>query len=73
MTLFLRKYLAYHTYKPIPILEKNSKNSKLGLLGSKVHLFFLKSVSWTDNELTGDDLGNCESSQLILTNLSHFL
>ena len=34
-------------------------------------LFCLKSVSWTGNELVGDDVENCENFQLTLTNLSH--
>ena len=36
-------------------------------------LFCLKSVSWTCNELTWDDVENWENCQLTLTNLSHLL
>ena len=42
-------------------------------MGPKVLLFCLKSVPWTGNEVAGDDVENCENSQLTLTNLSHLL
>ena len=56
---FLRKYVAYHGHKPIPIDKK------------QLNKFCLKSVSCTGNELAGDDVENCENSQLTPTNLSH--
>ena len=74
---FLRKYLAYGMYKPIPqrknFQKKLKKISTRFFLGPKVLLFCLKSVPWTGNELAGDDVENCENSQLTLTNLSHLL
>ena len=73
---FLRKYLAYHTYKPTPIEEKFQKAQNTVFSGPKVLLFCLKSVSWTGNKLAGDDVENCENSensQLTLANLSHVL
>ena len=70
---FLRKYLAYHMYKPIPIEEKFQKTQNTGFSGPKVLLFYLKNVPWAGNELAGDDVENCENSQLTLTNLSHLL
>ena len=60
-------------YKPILIEEKISKSPKHVFLGPKVLLFCLKSVPWTGNEVAGDDVENCENSQLTLTNLSHLL
>ena len=56
--IFLRKYLAYHMYKPMPMDEKISKNLKLDFSGPKGLLFCLKStiVQWTGNELAGDDV-----------------
>ena len=68
---FLHKYLAYHMYKPTPKEGKISKNLKLGFFGPSSALFCLKSVPWIGNELAGDDVENCENSQLTLTNLSH--
>ena len=70
MFFFLRKYLAYHMCKPIPIEEKIQKAQNTVFLGPKVSLFCLKSVTWTYNELAGE---NCENPQLILTNLSHLM
>ena len=70
---FLRKYLAYHMYKPIPIEEIFWKAQNTGFSGPKVLLFYLKNVPWAGNELAGDDVENCENSQLTLTNLSHLL
>ena len=73
---FLRKYLAYHTYKPTPIEEKFQKAQNTVFSGPKVLLFCLKSVSWTGNNVAGDDVENCENSensQLTLANLSHVL
>ena len=66
--IFLCKYLAYHIYKPMPMDEKISKNLKLDFSGPKGLLFCLKStiVPWTGNELAGDDVENCENSQLTL-------
>ena len=61
---FLRKYLAYHMNKPIPIEEKIQKAQNTVFSGPKVLLFCLKSVSWTGNELAGDNLENCEHFQL---------
>ena len=71
--IFLRKYLAYHIYKPMPMDEKISKNLKLDFSGPKGLLFCLIStiVPWTGKELAGDDVENCENSQLTLKNLSH--
>ena len=54
--IFLRKYLAYHMYKPIPIEEKFQKAQNTVFSGPKVLLFYLKNVSWTGNELAGDDV-----------------
>ena len=68
---FLRKYLAYHGHKPIPIDKKQLKKLKPRFFsGPEVLLFCLKSVSCTGNELAGDDVENCENSQLTPTNLS---
>ena len=60
-------------YKPILIEEKFQKAQNTFFLGPKVLLFCLKSVPWTGNEVAGDDVENCENSQLTLTNLSHLL
>ena len=70
---FLRKYLAYHMYKPIPIEEKFQKAQGTIFSGPKVLLFCLESVPWTGNELVGDDVENSENSQLTLTSLLHLL
>ena len=51
-------------YKPILIEEKFQKAQNTG---PKVLLFCLKSVPWTGNEVAGDDVENCENSQLTLT------
>ena len=51
--------------------RKISKNLKLGFFGPSSALFCLKSVPWIGNELAGDDVENCENSQLTLKNLSH--
>ena len=61
---FLRKYLAYHMNKPIPIEEKIQKAQNTVFSGPKVLLFCLQSVSWTGNGLAGDDVENCEHFQL---------
>ena len=53
--------------------RKISKILKLVFLGPKVHLFCLKGVPQTGNELAGDDVENCEKSHLTLTNLSRVL
>ena len=60
-------------YKPIPIEEKFQKTQNTVFSGPRVLLFCLKSISWTGNELVGDDVENCEDPQLTLTNLSHVL
>ena len=57
-------------YKPMPMDEKISKNLKLDFSGLKGLLFCLIST-WTGKELAGDDVENCENSQLTLKNLSH--
>ena len=67
--LFLRKYLANHMYKPIPIEEKFQKAQNTFFSALKC-FFCLKSVPWTGNELPGDDVVNCEDSQLTLTSLT---
>ena len=72
-SFFLRKYLAYHMYKPIPIEEKFKKTENSVFSGHLVLLFNLKSVPWTGNELATDDVEICENSQLTLANLSHLL
>ena len=64
---FLRKYLAYHMYRPIPIEEKFQKAQNAVFPGPKVILFCLKSVPWTSNKLAGD---NVENSQLTLASLA---
>ena len=50
--------------------RKRNSNSLITPI-PQVLLFCLKSVSWTGNELVGDDVENCENFQLTLTNLSH--
>ena len=50
--------------KPIPIEEKIQKAQNMVFSGPKALLFCLKSVSWTGNELAGDNLENCEHFQL---------
>ena len=55
-------------YKPIPIEEKIQKAQNTVFSGPKVLLFCLKSVSWTGNELVGDDVENCW-----LLQISHIL
>ena len=71
---FLRKYLAYHMYKPISIEEKFFKKTENSVFsGPIVLLFSLKSGPWTGNELATDDVEICENSQLTLANLSHLL
>ena len=60
-------------YKPILIEEKFQKAQNTFFLGPEVLLFCLKSVPWTGNEVAGDDVENCENSQLTLTYLSHLL
>ena len=62
--IFLRKYEACHVYKPIPIQENVQKTLKLFFSCPKVLSFCLKSVPWIGNELVGDDVENCENSQL---------
>ena len=52
----MRKYLAYHMYKPIPIEEKFQKAQNTVFSGPKVLLFYLKNVPWAGNELSGDDV-----------------
>ena len=42
MTRNLRKYLAYHMNKPIPIEKKLKKNLRLSFSGPKVLLFCFK-------------------------------
>ena len=70
--IVLRKYLAYHMYKPIPIRREISENLKNPVFsGPKVLLFWLKSIPCAGNELAGDDVENCENSPSTLTNLSH--
>ena len=44
--------------KPIPIEEKIQKAQNTVFSGPKVSLFCLKSVTWTYNELAGE---NCEN------------
>ena len=70
MEYFLREYLAYYVYKPIP-LKGNLKNLNIVFSGPKVLIFCIKIVPWTGNELAGDDVANCENSQLTVANLSH--
>ena len=71
---FLRKYLAYHMYKPISIEEKLKKKTENSVFsGPIVLLFSLKSGPWTGNELATDDVEIGENSQLTLANLSHLL
>ena len=73
-SFFLRKYLAYHMYKPISIEEKLKKKTENSVFsGPTVLLFSLKSGPWTGNELATDDVEICENSQLTLANLSHLL
>ena len=50
--------------KPILIEEKIQKAQNTVFSGPKVLLFCLKSVSWTGNELAGDNVENCEHFQL---------
>ena len=55
-------------------LKKKFKKLKTRFFrGPKVLLFCLLSVPWTGNKLAGDDVENCENSQLTLTNLSQLL
>ena len=60
-------------YKPIPVEEKFRKAQNTVFFGPFVPLFCLKNITWTGNELAGDDVENYENSQLTLTNLSHLM
>lgn len=62
--LFSREYLDYHMYKSIPVAEKFKKHKTLSFRALKSSRFYLLSVSWTGNELAGDDVESCENSQL---------
>ena len=53
---FLRKYLAYYKYKPIPVEERFKKNLKLSFFRALKCSYFALSVPWTGNELAGDDV-----------------
>ena len=61
-------------YKPIPMEEKFQETwNSFFFLGPKVLMFCLKRVPWTGNELTGDDVENCENSRLTLTTINAML
>lgn len=62
--LFSREYLDYHMYKSIPVAEKFKKHKTLSFRALKRSRFYLLSVSWTGNELAGNDVESCENSQL---------
>ena len=62
--LFSREYLDYHMYKSIPVAEKFKKLKTLSFRALKRSRFYLLSVSWTGNELAGNDVESCENSQL---------
>ena len=51
-------------YKSIPVAEKFKKHKTLSFRALKRSRFYLLSVSWTGNELAGNDVESCENSQL---------
>ena len=51
-------------YKSISVAEKFKKHKTLSFRALKRSRFYLLSVSWTGNELAGNDVESCENSQL---------